>query len=105
MSGDFGKPRPAIVLQTDTVIYTDTVLICLITSDLTQHNPFRVDVPSSPQTGLTKPSQIMAEKTYAVLRRKCGPVFGRVNNEVLDPLRTALVFVMGLDGDSEQGDT
>jgi mRNA interferase MazF len=97
MSGDFGKPRPAIVIQTDCVAYTDTVLICMITSDLTQHIPFRVNLPSNPQTGLKKPSQIMAEKTHAVWRSKCGPVFGHVGEEVLGPLKVALELVMGFN--------
>jgi mRNA interferase MazF len=97
MTGDFGKPRPAIILQTDRVVYTDTVLVCLITSDLTSHIPYRIDLPSNAQTGLRKPSQIMSEKTYAVLRRKCGPVFGRVEDDVLDKLRTALGFILGFD--------
>lgn len=94
--GDFGKPRPAIVLQTDRVTFTDTVLVCMITSDLTVHSPFRVDVLNNQQTGLRKPSQIMADKTYSVLRSRCGPVFGRVSDDVLDALRTALGFIMGL---------
>jgi mRNA interferase MazF len=93
--GDFGKPRPAIVLQTDRVTFTDTVLVCMITSDLTEHSPFRVNVPNNQQTGLRKPSQIMTDKTYSVLRSKCGPVFGGVNDDVLEALRTALGFIMG----------
>jgi mRNA interferase MazF len=96
MSGDYGKPRPAIVVQTDAVGFTETVLICLITSDLTSPGPFRVDVPCNAQTGLLRPSQIMADKTFAPPRTKCGPTFGQVDDDVLVKLGTALAFIMGI---------
>ena len=96
LSGDFGKPRPAIVVQTDHVQFTDTVLICMITGDLTSPGPFRINVPCNAQTGLTKPSQVMADKTYAALRRKCGPVFGNVGEDVLAGLAAALAFILGI---------
>ncbi len=97
LTGDFGKPRPAIIIQTDSVAFTDTVLIAMITSNLSAHSPFRVDVPNNPQTGLQKPSQIMADKIYTVARRKCGPVFGHVGDDVLAPLQAALAFITGLE--------
>lgn len=96
MAGDFGKPRPAIVIQTDYVQFTDTILICMITSDLTSPSPFRTNIPSNAQTRLTKPSQVMADKTFAALRKRCGPVFGQAGDVVMTDLGIALAFVMGI---------
>jgi mRNA interferase MazF len=96
LAGDFSKPRPAIVVQTGHVPFTDTVLVCMITSVLTSPGPFRVDIPSDVQTGLAKPSQVMADKTFASLRRKCGPVFGNASDSVMTELGTALAFILGI---------
>jgi mRNA interferase MazF len=32
VSGDYGKPRPALVIQTDHLPETDSVLVCLLTT-------------------------------------------------------------------------
>ena len=32
VQGDYGKPRPAVVIQSDWLAETDSVLVCLLTS-------------------------------------------------------------------------
>ena len=32
VSGDYGKPRPALVIQSDFLADTDSVLVCLLTT-------------------------------------------------------------------------
>jgi mRNA interferase MazF len=97
LSGDFGKPRPAVVIQSDRIIVTDTILVCLVTSDIQDFPSFRLNLPADAATGLAKPSQIMVDKIFSVMRRKCGPVFGHVDRDVLDQLRAALGFMIGFD--------
>jgi mRNA interferase MazF len=76
--GDYGKPRPAVVIQSDWLNDTDSVLVCLMTSTKRDTPIYRLDVISSPVTGLREPSQIMADKIMAVRRDKCGPAIGRI---------------------------
>lgn len=96
VQGDYGKPRPAVVVQTDLVPHTDSVLVTFVTGDLSPSDIYRVSINADEHTGLRKPSEIMAEKTMMVMRRKCGPVFGRVPDEVMAELNQALIFVFGL---------
>ena len=50
LSGDYGKPRPAVVIQSDTLLETESVLVCLITSKRQEASLYRLDVPGSEQT-------------------------------------------------------
>ncbi|MBQ1837893.1 MAG: type II toxin-antitoxin system PemK/MazF family toxin [Neisseriaceae bacterium] len=60
LSGDYGKPRPAVVVQNDKVSL-DSLILCLITSDV-KTSQFRVFVEPSKETGLQKISQVMTDK-------------------------------------------
>ena len=96
MRGDYGKPRPALVIQSDDLTGIDSILICYITSELHAFPSFRVAIPANDVSNLISPSQIMADKVFAISKAKCGPVFGRAPAEVMERLSEALGFVFGL---------
>ena len=98
MQGDFGKPRPAVVIQSDALGGTDSVLVCLLTSTLRDAPLFRLTVEPDADNGLHTPSQIMADKIVAVRREGCGAVFGQVNDAVLLSLNRLLALVVGIAG-------
>jgi mRNA interferase MazF len=53
IAGDYGKPRPAVVVQADRFLDDfESILVCPMTSDATPHSVARIPVPHSPQTGL-----------------------------------------------------
>ena len=59
MQGDYGKPRPAVVVQADLFNRThSSVVMCLITSHLEDAPLFRIPVPSGRTTGLKLQSQV-----------------------------------------------
>ena len=97
MAGDYGKPRPAVVIQTDRVGITDTILVCLISSDLQDLPSIRIDVPATTGTGLERPSQIMVEKIFAVVKVKCRKRIGLIDAETQGVLNEALFMMIGLD--------
>ena len=69
--GDYGKPRPAVVVQSD--LYNGThssVVVCLITSHLEDAPLFRIPVPAGRATGLKLESQVMVDKVIAIPRNK-----------------------------------
>lgn len=69
--GDYGKPRPAVVVQSDLFNGThSSVVVCLITSHLEDAPLFRIPVPSGRTTGLKMPSQVMVDKVIAIPRNK-----------------------------------
>ena len=68
MPGDFGKPRPALVIQTDHFVEHPTVTILPVTSTLVDAPLLRITVPPSAENGLRKPSQVMVDKAMTVKR-------------------------------------
>ncbi|MCM0021896.1 MAG: type II toxin-antitoxin system PemK/MazF family toxin [Tagaea sp.] len=96
LPGDFGKPRPAIVVQSDWLSESDSVLVCLLTTTLRAAPLYRVDVEPASATGLRAPSQAMIDKLFAVRRAKCGNVIGRIDDTTTRALDRALSLAIGL---------
>jgi mRNA interferase MazF len=97
--GDYGKPRPAVIVQSDA--FPDghaSVIICQVTSELAEAPDFRVTIEADPQTGLSTRSQVMADKPVTVRRDRIGRRIGRLATADLARLNVALAFVMGLAG-------
>ena len=99
-SGDYGKPRPAVVIQADQLTESGigSILVCQITSDLQPASILRITVMPTPANRLLKPSQIMVEKIFAAKTEKCGAVIGAMDESLMDALGEALMFVTGLMG-------
>lgn len=95
-SGDYGKPRPAVVVQSDWLDATDSVLVCLMTSTRRDAPVYRLDVASGPDTGLREPSQVMVEKIVALRREKCGPPIGWLDAPSLTALGRMLALMIGV---------
>jgi len=96
VSGDYGKPRPAVVIQSDMLGGTDSVLVCLLTTTLRDAPFFRLDVVPGPENGLRAPSQVMVDKIVAVRRDRCGPAIGRLTAGTFPVLNRLLALVTGL---------
>ncbi|MGH7048555.1 MAG: type II toxin-antitoxin system PemK/MazF family toxin [Stellaceae bacterium] len=96
LRGDYGKPRPALVIQSDFLPETDSVLVCLLTTMLRDAPLYRQSLPADEETGLREPSQIMVDKTMAVRRDRCSAPIGRVADTALLALRPLLAFVVGI---------
>jgi mRNA interferase MazF len=96
VSGDYGKPRPALVIQSDILEATDSVLVCLITTTIRDAPLYRVTIPAGEVTGLREPSQIMADKIMTVRRDRCGPPIGKVDAATKLALSRLLAFVTGI---------
>ena len=95
--GNFGKPRPAVIVQTDFLNDTHaSVLVCLLTSALADAPLFRIDVAPSAVNGLKKHSQIMADKILTVRRERIGKRVGHQERAVMRELERALAFVLGM---------
>jgi mRNA interferase MazF len=96
-AGDYGKPRPAVIVQTDALPSEHaSVVVCQMTSDGDDAPDFRVAVEPSQQNGLRTRSQIMADKPVTVRRSRVGARVGRLSDGDIVRLNVALAFVMGL---------
>ena len=96
-TGDYGKPRPAVIVQTDAFPETHaSVVICQMTSELTEAPDFRITIDPTTANGLQVRSQVMADKPVTVRRERIGRTIGRLEVEDIGRLGIALAFVMGL---------
>jgi mRNA interferase MazF len=98
VSGDCGKPRPALVIQTDHLPETDSVLVCLLTTTVRDAPLFRFPIPADGETGLLQPSQVMVDKIMAVRRDRCSKRIGKVDPATMLALNRLLAFVVGVAG-------
>ncbi len=96
-TGDYGKPRPGVIVQTDAFPETHaSVVICQMTSEIVEAPDFRVTIDPSKGNGLRVRSQIMADKPVTVRRGRIGQSIGRLDAGDVGRLNIALAFVMGL---------
>ena len=96
-TGDYGKPRPAVIVQTDA--FPDahaSVVICQMTSEIVDAPDFRVTIDPSEANGLRAPSQVIADKPVTIRRGRIGRSIGRLDDRDIGRLNVALAFVMGL---------
>jgi mRNA interferase MazF len=95
MPGDFGKPRPALVIQSDLFDETATVTVLLLSSTLVEAPLVRLTVTPTADNGLRKPSQVMIDKTMTVRRDKLGRPLGRLDDETLISVNRTLALFLG----------
>jgi mRNA interferase MazF len=94
--GDYGKPRRAVIVQSDAIPESHaSVVICQMTSELAEAD-FRVTIEPGPETGLRARSQVMADKPVTIRRERIGQRIGRLGASDMARLNVALAFVMGL---------
>ena len=94
--GDFGKPRPALVIQADYFDLTATVTVLLVTSTIVYAPLMRITVEPSAENGLRKTSQIMIDKTMTIHRDKVGTVFGTLEGDTLVAVGRSLAVFFGI---------
>lgn len=95
LQGDFGKPRPALIVQSDLLDALPTLMLCPISSELRDAD-FRVLVQPTSDNGLRQPSQVMVDKVSTLPRGKMGVAFGRLEADRLREVDRALLLVLGL---------
>ncbi|CCG39495.1 MULTISPECIES: type II toxin-antitoxin system PemK/MazF family toxin [Xanthomonas] len=96
MQGDFGKPRPALVIQADQFDAHTTVTVLPVTSTLVAAPLLRITIHPSTDNGLQKPSQVMVDKAMTVKRDKVGRAFGRVDADALVEIERCLAVFLGI---------
>ena len=95
--GDYGKPRPALVVQADLFSEAHTsVTVVPVTSTLVDAPLFRLTVVPSPGNGLRALSQIMIDKVTTVARTRIGQTIGHVEDDLLLQVNRALALWIGI---------
>ena len=97
MQGEYGKPRPALVVQSD--LFNEThasITVAPVTSTILDTPLFRVTVEPSRRNGLRLVSQIMVDKITTVRRQRLGQTIGRLEEDVMLRVSRALALWFGI---------
>ena len=97
LSGDYGKPRPALVVQADAFDALTSVTVLRLTSELHDWPLFRITVEAARGTGLQRRSQGMVDKAATVPRSRIGQRIGRLDSETMQTVGAALARFLGID--------
>lgn len=95
LSGDYGKPRPALVIQSNLFREHSSVTVLPITSFLRSAEIFRILLEPNEETGLRKPSQVMVDKAVTIAREKVGKRIGAVGADTMLAVNRALAVFLG----------
>ena len=95
LPGDYGKPRPALVIQSDLFADLPSVTILALTSHIEPAPLLRVPVHPSPGNGLQKISHIMVDKAHTLARAKIGSVSGHLDDRTMLEVSRALAVFLG----------
>jgi len=95
LRGDAGKPRPALVIQSDVFADLPTVVVLPLTSTLLDLPLVRVTIEPL-ATGLQQRSQVMISRPQFVPRVKLGRVIGSVDAATLLEVTRRLAVLLGV---------
>lgn len=97
LPGDYGKPRPALVVQSD--LFNEghaSISLVPVTTTLVDAPLFRLTVEPSPTNGLRTLSQLMIDKLTAVRRDRIDRTIGRLDDDQMLRVNRALALWLGM---------
>ncbi|WP_412059044.1 type II toxin-antitoxin system PemK/MazF family toxin [Bartonella sp. DGB2] len=96
LQGDFGKPRPALVIQADQFMSHSSVTVLPLTSTIVDAPLLRFTIRPSKENSLKKASQVMIDKTMTIQRNKLGAPFGHVDPKAIIEIEQRLALFFGI---------
>ncbi len=97
MQGDYGKPRPALIIQADAFEALESVTVLRLTSEIRDAPSLRLTLIPTAANGLRAPSQIMIDKAATLPRDKIGAVIGRIDKPMMRRVNQALMAFFDLE--------
>ena len=96
LPGDHGKPRPALILESDHLAPTGHVLLCPGTSHLAEAPMRRYQVEPNVSNGLRETTQFQIDKITPARRERCAAVIGKLDDAALAEIGARILVVLGL---------
>ncbi len=96
IQGDFGKPRPALIIQANQFSEHTSVTVLPVTGTIVNAPLLRITLQPSDENGLQKTSQVMVDKTVTIKRDKLGATFGRVDGDAMIEIERCLAVFLGI---------
>jgi len=96
VQGDYGKPRPAVVIQSDNFAEYPSVTVLPLTLTLFETPLVRVTIAPNAKNGLTKKSQVMIDKAATLPCEKIGGVIGSLGYVEMQEIDRCLAVFLGI---------
>lgn len=97
MQGDFGKPRPALVVQFDSFNQAHaSVTVLPVSSEMVNAPLFRITVEPDEGNGLSKRSQVMVDKAMTIRLDRTGAPFGKADDALMLAVTRSLAVFLGI---------
>ena len=96
-----GGVRPVLIIQNDTGNrYSPTVIAAAITSQTGKARlPTHIELPVEQECGLTRDSLVLLEQVRTLDKRRLRERMGRVDDQVMEKIDTAIAVSFGLSQD------
>ena len=96
LPGDYGKPRPAIVVQSDAFPHLSSTTVLPLTTTLFEQQLLRISVEPTATNGLRQLSQVMIDKVTTIRNDKVGVAIGKLDDETMVRIDRAIALFFGL---------
>jgi mRNA interferase MazF len=97
LSGDYGKPRPALIIQNDLFSELPSVVVCLLTTNLhSDADQIRIAVEPNTENGILQSSQICIDKISVLPTTKIGAVIGHADDALMLRVTRAIAVFLGI---------
>jgi mRNA interferase MazF len=93
--GSYGKPRPAVIIQSDLFNQHPSISVLPLSSELRNAPLFRVPIEPTAMNGLDKTSEVMVDKIQTIPIEKIGGEIGRASDEEMLAINRALAIFLG----------
>ncbi len=94
--GDYGKPRPVLIVQSNWIGPLESRIICPLTTHEEPVAFLRLRIEPTPENGLERTSFIMIEKIMTVPAWRFRQKIGELDSLAMDIVGTRLAVVLGL---------
>ncbi|MBB5049799.1 mRNA interferase MazF [Rhodopseudomonas rhenobacensis] len=95
LQGDFGKPRPAVIVQANAFTDIASLAVLPLTTELRDVPALRIQIEPDPSNGLVQRSQVMVDKITAVALRRVSRRIGRLSDTDMTLVNRALAIFLG----------
>lgn len=94
--GAYGKPRPALVIQSVLFAEHPSQTICLLTTHQRETPLFRYAIEPAPLNGLQEVSHVQIDKIMTVPSERIGSVIGRLTDTQMLEITRLLALWVGI---------
>lgn len=88
-----GKPCPIVIVQDDRFDATDSITVCVFTTDNAEAPLFRLPIEPTQRNGLRTTCRLMVDKITTIPKSKIGAQIGHLDDDLLRFNQAALVFL------------